>query len=78
MTTTVVPLNNPEGHFRASGSLRSEWTKLHTVRSTVWTLVTLVVASTSGRLGTAARVARIVPVEYSAVMISTPRTPMAI
>lgn len=45
MTTTVVPLNNPEGHFRASGSLRSEWTKLHTVRSTVWTLVTLVVAS---------------------------------
>jgi hypothetical protein len=45
VTTTVVPLNNPEGHYRASGSLRSEWTKLHTVRSTVWTLVTLVVAS---------------------------------
>ena len=36
------------------------------------------VASTNGRLGTAASVARMVPVEYSEVMISTPRTPMAI
>jgi hypothetical protein len=45
MSVTVVTPKRPEGHYRASGSLRSEWTKLHTVRSTVWTLVTLVVAS---------------------------------
>jgi ABC-2 type transport system permease protein len=42
MSTTEIALNGPEGHYRASGSLRSEWTKLRTVRSTVWTLVALV------------------------------------
>jgi ABC-2 type transport system permease protein len=45
VTATVATLKRPEGHYRASGSFRSEWTKLYTVRSTVWTLVTLVVAS---------------------------------
>jgi ABC-2 type transport system permease protein len=45
MTTTAFTLDRPEGHYRASGSLRSEWTKLRTVRSTVWTLVALVAAS---------------------------------
>jgi hypothetical protein len=33
-------------------------------------------ASTGGRRGAAPNVARIVPVLYSAVMASTPRTPM--
>jgi ABC-2 type transport system permease protein len=45
MSATAITLNPPEGHYRASGSLHSEWTKLRTVRSTVWTLVALVVAS---------------------------------
>jgi ABC-2 type transport system permease protein len=45
VTATLATVNRPEGHYRASGSLRSEWTKFHTVRSTVWTLATLVVAS---------------------------------
>ncbi len=45
MTATAIMLNRPEGHYRASGSLQSEWTKLRTVRSTVWTLVALVVGS---------------------------------
>ncbi|HEY6623259.1 MAG TPA: ABC transporter permease [Acidimicrobiales bacterium] len=45
MTTTAVTLDRPEDHYRLSGSLRSEWTKLRTVRSTVWTLAALVAAS---------------------------------
>lgn len=45
MSTTAIALHSPSGHYRPSGSLRSEWTKLRTVRSTVWTLVALVAAS---------------------------------
>ena len=33
----------PHGHYRFSGLLRSEWTKLRTVRSTMWTLAITVV-----------------------------------
>lgn len=34
----------PEGHYRITDLMRSEWTKLRTVRSTVWTLgITIVV-----------------------------------
>jgi ABC-2 type transport system permease protein len=32
------------GHYRVAGQLRSEWTKLRTVRSTMWTLVATVAA----------------------------------
>ena len=35
----------PAGRYRMSGLLRSEWTKMRTVRSTMWTLgVTVVLA----------------------------------
>ncbi len=34
-----------QGHYSLSGALRSEWTKLRTVRSTLWSLVVLVVIS---------------------------------
>ncbi|MGH9293991.1 MAG: ABC transporter permease subunit [Acidimicrobiales bacterium] len=34
----------PPGHYTAVGQLRSEWTKLRSVRSTVWTLVVTVIA----------------------------------
>lgn len=37
-------LRVPTGHYRFSGLLRSEWTKLRTVRSTLWSLVATVVA----------------------------------
>jgi ABC-type transport system involved in multi-copper enzyme maturation permease subunit len=35
----------PAGHARFSGALRSEWTKLRTVRTTRWLLIALVVAT---------------------------------
>jgi hypothetical protein len=34
----------PPGHYRAVGQLKSEWTKLRTVRSTMWTLIATVLA----------------------------------
>jgi hypothetical protein len=34
----------PSGHYRLGDVLSSEWTKLTTVRSTVWTLVITAVA----------------------------------
>ncbi len=34
----------PPGHYRFSGALRSEWTKLRTVRSTAWCVLATVVA----------------------------------
>jgi len=33
----------PPGHYRFSGALRSEWTKLRSVRSTAWCLIATVV-----------------------------------
>jgi ABC-type transport system involved in multi-copper enzyme maturation permease subunit len=44
----------PPGHYGISGLLRSEWTKLRTVRSTMWTLgVTVVVGIGISALATA-------------------------
>ena len=39
--------------------------------------MTALTARTKARCGTAVKVVRIIPEEYSVVMISTPRTPMA-
>ncbi len=42
---TVPPATPiPSGHYGPFGQLRSEWTKLRTVRSTVWSLVATVLA----------------------------------
>jgi len=45
MTVAVTPAPRalPAGRYRFSGALRSEWTKLRTVRSTLWCLVATVV-----------------------------------
>jgi len=44
----------PTGHYRLSGLLRSEWTKLTSVRSTVWSLLaTIVLTIGIGVLATA-------------------------
>jgi ABC-type transport system involved in multi-copper enzyme maturation permease subunit len=44
----------PAGHYGISGLLRSEWTKMRTVRSTTWSLVLVVVLSIGiGALATA-------------------------
>lgn len=44
----------PSGHYGLSGLLRSEWTKLRTVRSTMWTLgITVVVGIGISALATA-------------------------
>ncbi len=41
---TIAPRPaSPAGHYRFSGVLRSEWTKLRSVRSTVWSLLTMIV-----------------------------------
>jgi ABC-2 type transport system permease protein len=56
---TVSPVGTttkslPPGHYGISGLLRSEWTKLRTVRSTMWTLgVTVVVGIGISALATA-------------------------
>lgn len=48
------PQDRPSGHYGLSGILRSEWTKLRTVRSTMWTLgLTVVLAIGLGALATA-------------------------
>jgi ABC-2 type transport system permease protein len=48
------PRVTPTGRYTFSGMLRSEWTKLRTVRSTVWSLVLVVVISIGvGALATA-------------------------
>jgi ABC-type transport system involved in multi-copper enzyme maturation permease subunit len=58
-TATVNPVGTrtkalPSGHYGLSGLLRSEWTKLRTVRSTMWTLgVTVVVGIGISALATA-------------------------
>lgn len=41
--TVPVPRTLPPGRYRFSGALRSEWTKLRSVRSTAWCLVATVV-----------------------------------
>jgi ABC-type transport system involved in multi-copper enzyme maturation permease subunit len=43
MTPTLPAI--PVGHARFAGSLRSEWTKLRTVRSTRWLLLALIIAT---------------------------------
>jgi ABC-2 type transport system permease protein len=44
----------PSGHYRAIGQIKSEWTKLRTVRSTTWTLFATVLAVVGiGALATA-------------------------
>jgi ABC-2 type transport system permease protein len=51
-TTTLAPL--PPGHYSPLGQLRSEWTKLRTVRSTMWSLIATVLAVVGiGALATA-------------------------
>lgn len=58
-TTTVNPVGTstkvlPSGRYGLSGLLRSEWTKLRTVRSTMWTLgITVVVGIGISALATA-------------------------
>jgi ABC-2 type transport system permease protein len=51
--------SQPKDHFRFSGILGSEWTKLTTVRSTVWTLLaTAVVGIGLGAIVTSAQASR--------------------
>lgn len=40
----AAPDDLPSGHYGLLGQLRSEWTKMRTVRSTIWSLVATVVA----------------------------------
>jgi len=63
MTTATTPLaaseEPPSGHYGLAGVLSSEWTKLTSVRSTVWTLVITAVAGVGiGALVTSAQAAR--------------------
>ena len=62
-TTTSTPSSTlgdlPSGHYGLGGVLSSEWTKLTSVRSTVWTLAITVVAGVGiGALVTSAQAAR--------------------
>lgn len=43
--TGAAPAPVPGGHYGFGGVVRSEWTKMRSVRSTVWSLAILVVAS---------------------------------
>jgi ABC-2 type transport system permease protein len=63
MTSTSVPdtpvATRPKDHYRFRGILGSEWTKLTTVRSTVWTLLaTAVVGIGLGAIVTSAQASR--------------------
>jgi len=62
MTTTALATTLPAvpaGHYRFSGILRAEWTKLRSVRSTTWTLaVTVVLSIGLGILATATEASR--------------------
>jgi hypothetical protein len=42
--TAITSRAPPPGHYHVRGSLRAEWTKLRSVRSTTWSLATTVVA----------------------------------
>ena len=44
----------PAGHARFAGALRSEWTKLRTVRSTRWLLLALIIATAAIGAGVSA------------------------
>ena len=46
VTVAAAPARRslPPGHYRFSGALRSEWTKIRTVRSTAWCVLATVVA----------------------------------
>jgi ABC-type transport system involved in multi-copper enzyme maturation permease subunit len=58
LTSSTLP-DIPRGRYRASGALRSEWTKLRSVRSTTWSLAALVVLSIGiGILATATEASR--------------------
>ncbi len=49
----------PPGHYGPLGQLRSEWTKMRTVRSTLWTLVATIIAVVGiGAVATAVTAAR--------------------
>jgi hypothetical protein len=55
----VAPASLPPGHYGLVGALRSEWTKLRTVRSTVWSLaITILLIIGIGVLASAAVAAR--------------------
>jgi ABC-2 type transport system permease protein len=57
ITSTIPAPTAPR--YRPSGVLRSEWTKLRTVRSTTWTLVATIVATIGiGIIATATEAAR--------------------
>jgi ABC-2 type transport system permease protein len=63
MTTPTTAMPDPDslpsGHYGLGGVLSSEWTKLTSVRSTVWTLVLTAVAGVGiGALVTSAQAAR--------------------
>ncbi len=63
MTTATTDMGTldepPSGHYRLGGVLSSEWTKLTSVRSTVWTLVISAVAGVGiSALVTSAQAAR--------------------
>jgi ABC-2 type transport system permease protein len=58
LTSSTLP-DIPRGRYRLSGALRSEWTKLRSVRSTTWSLAALVVLSIGiGILATATEASR--------------------
>ena len=57
--TRPGPPGLPPGGYRARGVLRAEWTKLRTVRSTIWSLLATVVLTIGiGALATAVIAAR--------------------
>src|SRR5271165_5991119 len=60
MTVASVPARPvPAGHYNALGQLRSEWTKMRSVRSTTWTLIVTVLAVVGiGAVATAVTAAR--------------------
>jgi ABC-2 type transport system permease protein len=62
MTVATAParvVSLPPGHYGLLGALRSEWTKLRTVRSTVWSLAATIVAVIGiGVIATAATAAQ--------------------
>jgi ABC-2 type transport system permease protein len=58
-TIAAVPRTAVSGHFHWRGVLRSEWTKMRTVRSTTWSLVIMFVVSIGlGILATATEAGR--------------------
>jgi ABC-2 type transport system permease protein len=56
---TAPPVPRPQDHYRFHGILGSEWTKLTTVRSTVWTILATAVAGIGlGAIVTSAQASR--------------------